>query len=102
MPQGYAAIASATRNVSFNMSSDIYTGSLLKTLVASKHSGRILELGTGTGLATSWIVSGMDENAVLVTVENNEVLLSIAQQNLKDKRIEFVLEDGYSWKHFHC
>jgi predicted O-methyltransferase YrrM len=74
----------------------IYTGSLLKTLVASKPGGRILELGTGSGLATSWMVSGLDKNAVLTTVENNATLLSVAQENLEDARINFVLEDGYN------
>jgi predicted O-methyltransferase YrrM len=62
-----------------------------------KPGGRILELGTGSGLATSWMVSGLDKDAVLVTVENNALLLSVAQKNLKDARINFVLEDGYKW-----
>jgi len=97
IPSQYEAIASATKQLDFNMASDLYTGSLLKTLVASKPGARILELGTGSGLATSWIASGMHKDAVLVTVENNEVLLSVAQQNLKDNRIQFVLEDGYTW-----
>jgi len=97
IPTAYEAIVSATNDLSFNMASDIYTGSLLKTLVASKPGGRILELGTGSGLATSWIISGLDENAVLTTVENNAMLLSVAQENLPDARINFVLEDGYKW-----
>ena len=97
MPTAYEAIASATNDLSFNMASDIYTGSLLKTLVASKPGGRILELGTGSGLATSWIVSGLDKDAALITVENNAMLLSVAQKNLNDARINFVLEDGYKW-----
>ena len=97
IPTAYEAIEVATRELSFTMASDLYTGSLLKTLVASKQGARILELGTGTGLATSWIVGGMDKNSLLVTVENNAMVLSIAQQNLEDERIEFVLEDGYRW-----
>jgi len=97
IPSQYENIATTTRQLDFNMASDLYTGSLLKTLVAAKTGGRILELGTGSGLATSWILGGMDKGAVLVTVENNEVLLSVAQQNLKDNRIQFVLEDGYKW-----
>jgi predicted O-methyltransferase YrrM len=97
IPVEYAGIAKATKDLSFNMASDLHTGSLLKTLAASKPGGRILELGTGSGLATSWIISGMDEDSTLFTIEINEVLLAIAQQNLKDKRIRFVLEDGYTW-----
>jgi len=97
IPTQYEAIATATRQLDFNMASDLYTGSLLKTLVASKPGARILELGTGSGLATSWIVSGMNKDAVLITVENNEVLLSVAKENLKDNSIQFVLADGYTW-----
>jgi len=97
IPSQYENIATTTRQLDFNMASDLYTGSLLKTLVAAKTGGRILELGTGSGLATSWILGGMDKGALLVTVENNEMLLSVAQQNLKDYRIQFVLEDGYKW-----
>ncbi len=96
-PVQYKNIEVETKKLSFNMASDLYTGSLLKTLVASKKSGRILELGTGSGLATSWILQGMDKNAHLITVENNPVLMEIAKQQLSDNRIDFVLADGYQW-----
>lgn len=97
IPTQYKKIARASKQLNFNMASDLYTGSLLKTLVASKPSGKILELGTGSGLATSWILSGMGKNAKLVTVDNNDVLLDIAKEALKDPRIKFVLADGYEW-----
>jgi predicted O-methyltransferase YrrM len=97
MPVQYESISLATKQQLFDMSSDLYTGSLLKTLVASKVSGKILELGTGTGLATSWILDGMDKNSKLVTIDNNEVLINIAKQYLNDERIEFVCADGYEW-----
>jgi predicted O-methyltransferase YrrM len=97
IPVQYESIAKATKELSFNMASDLYTGSLLKTLVSSKQNARILELGTGTGLATSWIVEGMDKNSKLLTVDNNELLMSLANQNLKDERIEFICADGYKW-----
>lgn len=97
IPVQYKNIEDATRKLSFNMASDMHTGSLLKTLVASKQTGRILELGTGSGLATSWILKGMDKNAKLITVENNPLLLEIAKEQLIDPRIDFVLADGYEW-----
>ncbi|MES1215290.1 MAG: SAM-dependent methyltransferase, partial [Bacteroidota bacterium] len=55
VPVEYVKIKEATDEMKFNMASDLYTGSLLKTLVASKPSGKFLELGTGTGLATAWM-----------------------------------------------
>jgi len=97
MPVQYENIAEATKAIEFNMASDMQTGSLLKTLAASKLSGRILELGTGTGLATSWIVDGMDERTKLITIENNTLLLDIARKALQDSRVAFVLADGYAW-----
>jgi len=97
IPVQYENIAEATRAIDFNMASDMQTGSLLKTLAASKPSGRILELGTGTGLATSWIIDGMDRESRLITSENNELLIDIARRALNDTRVEFVLADGYEW-----
>ena len=97
IPDDYETIISATKKLKFDMNSDLYTGSLLKILAASKKSGRMLELGTGGGLATSWIREGMDEKASLITIENNSALLEIAKQLLTDTRIEFVLADGYDW-----
>jgi predicted O-methyltransferase YrrM len=97
IPVQYDNIVQATRAIEFNMASDLQTGSLLKTLAASKPSGRILELGTGTGLATSWIIAGMDERTSLITIENNGLLLDIARKALQDARVEFVGADGYEW-----
>ncbi len=97
IPVQYNVIVEATGKLSFNMNSDLYTGSLLKTLVASKKGGRILELGTGGGLASAWILEGMDEHAKLLTIENNAGLLEIAKRQLNDPRIEFILADGYEW-----
>ena len=97
IPVQYNRIKEDTARLSFQMISDLFTGSLLKTLVASKKSGRILELGTGGGLATSWILEGLDQQSKLLTIENNAVLFDIAREQLKDSRIEFILADGYIW-----
>ncbi len=97
IPVQYEDILNETKRLSFAMASDLQTGSLLKTLVASKPSAKILELGTGSGLATSWLLAGMNANARLVTVDNNQVLINIAQQHLPDERVQFVCADGYEW-----
>jgi predicted O-methyltransferase YrrM len=97
VPVQYKSITEATGKLSFNMNSDLHTGSLLKTLVASRPSGRILELGTGGGLAASWIAEGMTKEAHLISIESNAALLEIASRQLKDPRIEFVLADAYAW-----
>ena len=97
IPEEYNKIKKATAELNFSMASDLYTGSLLKTLAASRSSGRLLELGTGTGLATAWMVAGMDAGSSLVTVENNELLIEVARKNINNNRVEFVLADGYEW-----
>ena len=97
IPGGYEKIKEATAELKFNMASDLYTGSLLKTLAASKPAGRFLELGTGTGLATAWILAGLDTKSSLITIENNELLVDVAKKHISDSRVEFILADGYEW-----
>ena len=77
------------------MVSEPLVGALLRTLAVSKPSGRFLELGTGTGVSTAWILSGMDLQSTLLTVDNDAELVAIAQEQLgKDSRVEFHVEDG--------
>src|SRR6187551_2983701 len=97
IPGEYEAIKEATIELQFNMASDMYTGSLLKTLAASKPAGRFLELGTGTGLATAWIISGLDAKSFLITIESNELLMDVAKKYISDRRVEFILADAYVW-----
>ena len=66
-PTAYLAIDAATKASGFTMASDVLTCGLLRTLASAKPSGRFLELGTGTGLSTSWIADGMDEVSTLVS-----------------------------------
>ncbi len=94
-PPGVAAIYEESRREGFDLVSEPMTGCLLRTLVASKPGGRFLELGTGTGAATAWILDGMDPRSSLVTVENDERLFSIARRHLgADRRATFVSADG--------
>jgi predicted O-methyltransferase YrrM len=43
------------------------------------------------------MIDGMDHKTRLTTIENNALLLDIANQALADPRVEFVLADGYQW-----
>lgn len=53
-------IRQETERVGFTLASEPKTSSLLGTLAASKPRGQFLELGTGTGVGTAWLLSGMD------------------------------------------
>src|SRR6201994_3798507 len=90
-PAAYEAIKIATEVNGFTMPSEVLTCSLLKTLAATKPGGRFLELGTGTGLSTTWILDGMDEKSTLISIDNDESVLNIAKENLGvDKRLRLI------------
>jgi predicted O-methyltransferase YrrM len=98
VPAAYKLINDKTIACGFTMASDVLTCSLLRTLAASKPGGKFLELGTGTGLSTAWILDGMDDNSILLSIDNDPNFLAIAQQELgQDKRLELVLTDGEQW-----
>lgn len=97
-PKAYQQINAATKASGFDMASDVLTCSLLKTLAASKPSGRFLELGTGTGLSTSWILDGLDEDSTLTSIDNDPKFLGIAKDFLgNDNRLTLVDTDGAEW-----
>lgn len=97
-PATYKQILEATHKANFTMASEVLTCSLLRTLAASKPSGRFLEIGTGTGLSTSWILDGMDENSSLISIDNDKNFLRIGKDHLGwDKRLQLNCVDGAEW-----
>ena len=97
-PKAYPEIETATKLSGFTMASDALTCSLLRALAASKPSGKFLELGTGTGLSTSWILDGMDDDARLISIDNDASFLAIAFDKLgRDNRLNLILTDGATW-----
>ncbi len=96
-PTNYISIDEATKQSCFTMASDPKTCSLLKTLAGTKPGGKLLELGTGTGLSTAWILEGMDNSAVLTSIDNDPVFLNIAKQFLTDNRLSLINQDAGEW-----
>jgi predicted O-methyltransferase YrrM len=97
-PDAYATINQATIESGFTMASDVLTCSLLRTLASTKPSGKFLELGTGTGLSTSWILDGMDSSARLTSIDDDKSFLSIAEKYLgDDERLNLICSDGGDW-----
>ena len=68
---------------------------MLRVLAATKPGGRLLELGTGTGLSTAWLLDGMDRDARLITVDIDPGSQAVARGILgDDPRLEIVTEDA--------
>ncbi len=89
------AIERETEELGFDMASVHETGALLRYLAASKPESRVLELGTGTGLATCWLLDGMDRSTELVTVDIDPTVIEVAKRNLgDDQRLSIICEDG--------
>jgi predicted O-methyltransferase YrrM len=94
-PGTVADILSETEALGFNMASEPKVGSLLAVLAASKPGGRFLELGTGTGHGTAWLLAGMDAASTLETVDVDATVAAVAQRHLgSDNRVSFHVMDG--------
>ena len=95
VPAALEAIKRDTRQVGFTMASEPKTGSLLRTLAATKPAGRLLELGTGTGIGTAWLLMGMDARSHLDSVDTDSAVQTIAKRHFgHDPRVRFHLVDG--------
>ncbi len=98
LPQTYLEIQKATEESGFTMASDLSACSFLRTLAGTKPGGDFLELGTGTGLSTAWVLEGMDQTSNLISIDFDDSVLSIAQQFLgSDSRLKLELIDGEKW-----
>lgn len=94
-PSALDAILSETTALGFNMVSEPKVGSFLAALAASKPAGRLLELGTGTGHGTAWLLAGMDASSLLETVDTDANVVAIARRHLgSDSRVTFHVMDG--------
>ena len=92
------AILARTQQLNFAMASEPRTGALLRALVASRPAGRFLELGTGTGVATAWLLLGMDSASNLLSVDVDPAAQAIAREFLgADPRLHLLLEDGVAF-----
>jgi len=74
----------------FTISSSRLTGALLRTLAASKPGGTLLELGTGVGIGTCWLLDGMSQDARLITADRDQPRQDLARRFLgHDPRVTF-------------
>lgn len=94
-PAALPAIERETEALKFPMGSEAKTGCLLRTLAATKPGGAFLELGTGTGIGTAWLLAGMDQHARLTSIDNDATVMAVARHHLgQDPRVTFHTIDG--------
>ncbi len=97
-PAVLARVLERTTDLRFEMASEERTGSLLRTLAASKPGGRFLELGTGTGVATAWVLDGMDSKSELISIDINATYQQAARETLgSDPRLTLIAEDALAF-----
>ncbi|WP_377269912.1 O-methyltransferase [Peterkaempfera sp. SMS 1(5)a] len=98
LPAALPALRAAARDAGFTMSCEGRTGSLLTVLAGARPGGRILELGTGAGEGTAWLLNGMDPASRLVTVELDQAVQTVAREQLADDpRVDWVTGDAGTW-----
>lgn len=94
-PKGWAELEKDTKDLGFSMASEPLIGVLLRTLAAAKPGARFLELGTGTGMSTAWLLQGMTLDASIVSMDNDAKVVEVARRHLgSDSRLKLVCEDG--------
>ena len=94
-PRPVPQIQEQTAALKFGMASEPLTGALLRTLAASRPGGRLLELGTGTGLATAWLLDGADPTSALTSVDTDPALQAVARKCLgNDPRLQLINMDA--------
>ncbi len=90
-PSKLRSIQERTTELQFSMASEPLVGAMLRTLAASKPGGRFLELGTGTGIATAWLLDGMDAGSTLISVDDDRTVQGVAFDSLgADGRLTLV------------
>jgi len=95
MPPQLSSIRERTLEIQFPMASEPLVGAMLRVLAASKPNGRFLELGTGTGISTAWLLSGMDAGSTLISVDNDRKVQEVAGNSLRaDGRLTLVTSGG--------
>ena len=98
IPTALPAIEADTMVSGFDMPSERRTGALLQLLAASKPNSQFLEIGTGTGLATAWLLDGMDQYSTLISVDTDQKASDIASRHLgEDRRLTLVIDDANIW-----
>ncbi|MER5640067.1 class I SAM-dependent methyltransferase [Kitasatospora sp. NPDC002227] len=94
LPELVVAAEKTAGELGFGKSSRPEVGRLLAAVAASKPNGVIAESGTGVGVGTAWLHSGLGAGARLVTVERDaEPARRAAELFAEDERVQVLHGD---------
>lgn len=97
LPELVAAARATAERAGFDRSCDDAVGRLLAVLAAAVPAeGRILELGTGAGVGTAWIVHGLAQRSdvEVVSVEADPQTAALAARHTWPRCVRFLLDDA--------
>jgi predicted O-methyltransferase YrrM len=80
---------------SFEISCAPHTGRLLRLLAAGRPGARVAEIGTGVGVGSAWLLSGLDQAGRLVTVELDSGRAAGARELFEGDRRVTVLQGDW-------
>jgi predicted O-methyltransferase YrrM len=84
-PEDEALLAARSRAAEIGVSAiDPATGSVLRLLAATVGAKAVVELGTGAGVSTLWLLSGMTPDGVLTSVDADGEHQRLAKASLTD------------------
>ena len=84
----------AEKNEFYHSCSD-EVGRLLAVLVGQVSDGKILEIGTGLGVGSSWILSTIAPTVQFISIDNSTEKIILTRKTIKHNQVEFVEGD---WK----
>jgi predicted O-methyltransferase YrrM len=79
----------------FNHSCSDETGRLLSVLSGQVRQGKILEIGTGLGVGSSWILSNISSSVKFISIDNAQQKVDLTRETIVHEQAEFVYGD---WK----
>ena len=102
VPVRVAAAERAAAAAGFKLSCTPEVGRLLSLAAAAKPTGTIAESGTGCGVGTAWLHSGLGTGARLITAERDEDLARTAAGLFTDDERVHVLPGDWSLLEQHA
>jgi demethylmenaquinone methyltransferase/2-methoxy-6-polyprenyl-1,4-benzoquinol methylase len=97
IPQAVARAGTLARQAGFAMSCEPEVGALLAVLAAAvPPGGRILELGTGAGVGTAWLIHGLATrtDVDVLTVDNDPAAFDPTTRASWPSYVRFVVDDA--------